>query len=177
MGAAGQWCILRCSGRSTLGLAESLAGYGFDVWTPARDVMVRRSRWNVARSVRLPLTPTFVFACAQRLEDLLGLASAPRKRHADFSVFHYLNRIPLIDDDELKPLRVAEHKAVPKAKGGLAQGSSVRITEGVYEGHVGVIDRSNSQEARVWISIFGRHHKVTVAAYTLKPTEELRRAA
>lgn len=171
------WCILRCCGRATLRLAASLGDAGFEAWTPAREQVIRRSRWNVARRVRVPLTPSFVFADASRLNDLLDISNAPRKRHPDFGVFRHQGQIPLIAAADLEPLRISEHKAVPKNKRGIAEGSEVRITQGAYEGHIGVVDRSNSQEARVWISIFGRHQKVRIAAYMLAPTEELRRAA
>lgn len=68
------WCILRCSGRHTMGLAESLAKDGFEVWTPIETVRIRVPRMNAKREVRLPIMPSYVFARARHLIDMLEMS-------------------------------------------------------------------------------------------------------
>lgn len=177
-----EWIILRCAGKSTLALASSLAEDGFQVWTPAKTVMLRKPRMNVRRQVRLPIVPSFVFAGEQHVVDLLQLAALPVKprrgaggrlpAHRDFSVFHFQDEIPVIADAALEPLREAERDAVPRKKRSrFAGGETVRVTRGSFEGMTGVVERSDDRDAQVWLSLFGRHYRTKIPTSLLKLDE------
>lgn len=148
------WIILRTSGRSTMRLAETLAEDGYEAWTPIETRNIRIPRANVRRTVKLPIMPSYVFARAAHLIDLIQLAAMkpkPRRQfplpsHADFSVMHYHDRIPVIADHHLQSLRTIEAKRTPKQKAEpLPKGISVRvkIEGGSYAGMKGKIERSN----------------------------------
>lgn len=158
------WCILRTSGRNTLPLAESLKRARFEVWTPATSKRLPRRRAERPA----PLMPTYVFAKSGHLLDLLDLADAPASIHPSFSVFHYLDRIPLIADDELNALRQIEAKRARREKQGLkffSSGDFVRINEGAFSGMSGIVKRSNGKFALV---TFDRM-EVSVATFLLHP--------
>ncbi len=149
------WCILRTSGRTTLRLAETLAEDGFDVWTPIENRTIRVPRKNVRRPITLPLMPSYVFARAHHLVDLLQMAAMgfkPRRKanqpaHVDFTVMHYNDRIPVIGEAQLHSLRRLEHKLKPKVKAArtFGQGVQVRvkIEGGSFAGMKGVVRRSD----------------------------------
>jgi transcription antitermination factor NusG len=174
-----KWLILRTAGRCTLRLAASLAEDGFEVWTPIEKRVVTVPRASAKRNVRLPLMPGFVFARAVHLLDLLDLALMPQRprrgvggrlaAHESFSVFHAQDRIPLISDSALEPLRDAEAVAIPKRKSGqYRSGETVRVLKGNFAGMVGVIEKSDSHTAHVWLSLFGRHMKAQIPAFLLR---------
>jgi hypothetical protein len=65
-------------------------------------------------------------------------------------VFHYLDRIPMIDDRNLEPLRDKERKAVPKKDAArFDRGSKVRVKSGAFEGLKGRVERCRSGYALV----------------------------
>lgn len=162
-----RWIILRTSGRCTLGLATSLKRAGYDVWTPAQTSTFRAPRTNAKREVTLPIIPTFVFARADRLLDLLDLADSPTKGHDEFSVFHYFGRIPLLADRELEALRSEETRAVPKRKRKVySKGERVRIPEGSFAGMSGVVQQSDGSHVLV---SFGGSMRVKIASFLLRP--------
>lgn len=182
------WIILRTAGRSTLRLAASLAEDGFDVWTPQREQHVRRPRWNVSRKVTLPILAGFVFARAGGLVELLELAAMPVKPrrdwrngyrrdaeeelppHPDFSVFRHCERIPLISDTALDPLRRAEKPACERRRyGRFGKDDGVRITEGSFQGMEGVVEKCGLDYAFVWLSVFGRQHRAKISTFILQP--------
>jgi transcription antitermination factor NusG len=148
------WCILRTSGRHTLGLAASLAADGYDVWTPTEEKTVRVPRGNVKRKVRLPIMPSYVFARASHLVDLLQLAAMPVKprrgarcmepAHASFTVLHAFGRIPMVADCHLNELRKLEAKRTPvkRAAYSFPRSASAKVNCGVFGGMVGVVVRS-----------------------------------
>jgi transcription antitermination factor NusG len=167
----GDWFILRTAGRSTLVLAKSLAEDGFEAWTPVATQIVRVPRMNARREIRLPLLPSFVFVRANHLQDLLQLArmhERPRRgstgrspAHRSFSVFHYLDSIPLIHDKHLEPLRLKEREAVPKSiRPGFNRGANVRVTNGAFQGLKGKVERSKSGYAIVIFSDWKRPVKI-----------------
>lgn len=148
------WCIIRCSGRHTLGLAESLAKDGYEVWTPVETRKVRIPRANVRREVKLPIMPSYVFARAHHLVDLLQLAEMPVKprrgagmrepAHSDFSVLHAFGRIPIVADRHLVELRKIEAKRTPikRAAYSFPRDSAARVNDGAFGGLIGVVVRS-----------------------------------
>lgn len=181
--AAGQgWIVLRTTASSTLRLAQSLAEDGYEVWTPVRRFRVRVPRANAKRNVELPLIPQYIFAREQHLLNLLELAAMPEKprrgaggrlpAHRDFSVFRHAGRIPVILDDDLKPLREAEDLAKPRRwTSAFADGSRVRITGGSFEGLVGTVESCDGRKAALWVSLFGRHRRVKISTFILQPVE------
>jgi transcription antitermination factor NusG len=168
------WLILRCAGRSTLPLAESLSRGGFQVWTPSATQVRRVPRKNFRHNVTLPMMPSFVFARADRLVDLLDMANARKvHRHPSFTVFHYLDQIPLVADRDLEPLRMAEKRAVPVAKRPtFNRGQTVRVPTGAFEGLSGIVEKSDGKFTLV---CFG-HASVKISTFILEPTVD-RRAA
>jgi hypothetical protein len=176
------WCILRTAGRHTLALAQSLAEDGFEVWTPIETRVVVVPRMTAKRQVRLPIMPGFLFARASHLYHLLGLAAMPNRprrgtggrqpAHESFSVFHSSDGIPLVADAALEPLRAAEAVAIPKDKRGkFRHGQPVRVLKGNFAGMVGVIEKSDSHTAHVWLTLFGRHMRAKIPAFLLQSDE------
>lgn len=155
------WIILRTAGRHTLRLAETLSEDGYEAWTPVETRAIRVPRMNVRRTVKLPIMPSYVFARAHNLIDLIQLADmkpkprrAPRKEdeptqpaHADFSVMHYLDRIPIIADHHLQSLRQIEIKRTPRKRAEriFAPGVEVRVKVegGSFAGMAGRVERSD----------------------------------
>lgn len=157
------WCVLRTAGRTTLKLAETLAEDGFEVWTPAETKTLRIPRANVRRQITLPIMPSYLFARVKHLVDLLELAAMPVKprrvrnqpSHADFSVMHYHDTIPLIAERHLEGLRTIEAKRAPRKKSArLPAGVSVKVkTEGgSFAGMEGKVERSDETYSLVCFS-------------------------
>lgn len=151
----GDWVVLRCAGASTLRLSDSLAEAGFEVWTP-REELRRQIKGKVEWRIE-PMLPSFVFARAEKLADLLHLARYPAQTflvwdpvqrrmvsrgHPFFRVFHIGEEIPLVPDREFVPLRVIESRRGRKPRGKPRQwqlGDRVRLTSGACEGLRGTI--------------------------------------
>lgn len=155
------WCILRTAPRFTMKLAESLAKDGFEVWTPIETRVVSVPRMNVKRPVKFAMLPSYVFARAKHLVDLLQLASMPVKprrgpglrepAHASFSVVHWHDSIPLIHDRHFADLRRIEGRraVVSKADAAFPIGRKARVTRGIAEGLVGFVEQSNQLHTKV----------------------------
>ena len=152
------WVILRTKGRCTMRLAETLSEDGFEAWTPVETRNIRIPRANVRRTVRLPIMPSYVFVRAEHLIDMIQLAAMkpkprrqtrreePKPSHADFSVMHYHDHIPVIADHHLQSLRRNEEKRKPRQKAEpFVPGLSVRVkTEGgSFAGMKGWVERSD----------------------------------
>lgn len=167
------WCILRTSSRGTLGLARSLAADGFEVWTPAKSRTIRVPRANVRRPIQVPIVPSFVFARARHLTELFELAMLPERprrgrhpAHERFSVFHHNDRVPLIRDVDLEPLRQAEAKIIPARKRKtFSRGDSVRVPSGSFGGMTGIVERS---DGRYTLVCFGDLMRVKISTFILK---------
>lgn len=163
------WCILRTSGKHTLDLASTLALDGYSVWTPSRTQGRRLPRTRAQIEIPAPLLPSFVFAAARYVSDLLVLSDIPRKRQPDFSVFHYMRRIPLILDSELAGLRNEEARAIPKnRRRHLAKNDVVRIEDGAFAGMSGIVQYDSGKYAMV---LFGGM-AVKIATFLLRPDEK-----
>lgn len=163
----GSWCILRCAGASTLRLADSLSATGFQAWTPTET---NRHRVHGGRRLKqtVPVMPTYAFARADRLPELLALSQAPVSAHPDFSVFRHCDRIPVIADATLDPLRVAERKRQPVDKlMRFGQGDVVRCGEAGFQGLSGVVQTVRGKKALV---AFGTL-MVEIEAMLLLPAE------
>jgi transcription antitermination factor NusG len=144
------WCVLRMSGQRTQAVTDSLTAAGFEVWTPLCEESRRRPRSKVRVRRIVPVMPTYVFARATHLHDLLAEASNPTTDHPPFSVFRWDGRIPLIADRHLNALRVAEQKRkTGKAAPSFAAGEIVRVIDGPAAGLSGIVERSKGKFALV----------------------------
>lgn len=163
-GSEAGWCVLRTAARHTLTLAESLAADGYEVWTPVEVRMIRIPRKNVKREVRLPIMPSYIFARAHQLVDLLMMADCPVKRrtcasgrdewgreikpkpHSDFDVMHAFGQIPMVPDKHLTRLREIEIQRTPKRKAEktFIPGVLVKVGGGSFGGMAGTVKRSDS---------------------------------
>lgn len=163
----GAWIILRTNGKSTLRLASSLTEAGYEAWTPTQTRMVRAPRSKVQTEKRLPITPTFVFAQADRLESLIILSETRVKPQPDFSLFRYYGQYPLIADRALEPLRTEEIKTVPREKRELfADGAAVKIPDGVFAGMSGIVMWDDGQY--VLVTFPGSRFPVKISAFHLR---------
>lgn len=156
-----RWCILRTSGARTLPLARSLAAAGFEVWTPIEAQSRRQPRTTKWHDVEAPIMPTFVFARADHLVDLVQLLAQPIHRHPSFSIFLHSGRAPLIADRSMDHLRdaedrsrrLAEQRAKAKAskqRRDIPIGQSVKVKDDAnFLGLVGVVEGCNGKKAIV----------------------------
>lgn len=140
------WCVLRTSGRHTLRLAQTLAADGFETWTPREVRRVRIPRANVRREAELPIMPSYVFAGADRLVDLLHLSEQDFTAHPRFTVMRFHDSIPTIADGHLQALRTLEARRQPRRKAlRFANGVEVvvKIEGGSFAGMRGRVERSD----------------------------------
>ena len=134
------WCILRCQGRSTFRLVKALADQGYVAWTPQTFRRIRIPRFNVRTEAVLPLLPTYVFAKADCLSDLLELAKVTYPR---FSIMRHQGMIPLVEDANLDGLRSLETKPPPtKANHSIPVAAYVSMADGVFGGMKGRVEWS-----------------------------------
>ena len=143
MGRGNDWCILRTGASRTLPLVASLQAAGFDVWSPVQTLTRSRGRARERVEYAAPIMPTFVFARADRRDDLARLAALPFSGHPGFSVFRYLGAIPTISDAEIAEARRIEERGKRAAKMGQRQaftiGRPVKVTEGPDAGLSGKV--------------------------------------
>lgn len=165
------WVILRTKGRDTLELAEKLARAKFMVWTPTHVERKHSPHNRLGVEIAAPLLPTFAFARARHLHSLLAMSGAPRKACPDFSVFHYMDQIPLIADNELDALRQVEERErlnslrrKPRARK-FDSGDEIRIDQGAFAGMSGIVEQDDGKFAMV---LFGRT-AVKIATFMLEP--------
>lgn len=158
-GEGNGWVVLRCAGRSTLRLADSLAEDGFEVWTPVATGIEHK------REIRRPILAGFIFAKAHHLLDLLELAKQPVKSrrgpclskpaHRGFGLFHYHDRIPTVDDRDLNPLRrIARRRTARPITAPLKKYQTVRagLGTGSFQGMIGKVEASNERVTLVCFS-------------------------
>jgi hypothetical protein len=123
------------SAQITLALVHSLAKAGFEVWTPVKTITKRRSRSTETRDVTYALTPTYVFAKANQLLDLLAEAANPAADHPKFKVARWAGKFPMISDRGLDTLRKAQGRKKPeKAARTFRPGETVRTPDGPFAG-------------------------------------------
>lgn len=161
-----KWCVLRTSARSTMRLATSLDKDGFSVWTPIEHRRIRIPRANVRREVTLPMMPSYVFADAEHLLDLLAITKLETSAHPSFSVMKRFDQIPVIADHDLEGLRTLERKRTPirKARQALPLGAEVKIESGSFGGMKGTVERSDHMNTLV---CFGDNFVVKIATSLL----------
>ncbi len=157
---AADWIILRCGGKSTLTLADTLTEAGYEVWTPIERRTRRIPRTRKIDELTTALIPSFIFARARHMHDLLALSrdnmpyrkwdSELRRKvakgHAHFSVFRDAGEVPTIPDAALAALRRAEARTAPKAATRVfGIGQAVKLTEGGFAGLSGVTEATRGQ--------------------------------
>lgn len=147
------WCILQCESTKTLALGDALSFIGFEVWTPVEVANKRVPRANVKRRIVTALLPGYIFAEARRLVDLFELASDEMRRPAKFRLMREGDRIPLVADASLAPLRLAERYRKPLERK-LSPGEKVRLTDGAFAGCDGVVETARGKFAMVAIPGF-----------------------
>jgi hypothetical protein len=184
------WVILRTAGRSTLRLADSLGEDGFEVWTPVETSIEHVTSMNAKREVRLPILAGFVFADLRYLVDLLELANMPVKprrgpgmykpAHQGFSVFHHYDRIPVVADRDLNPLRrIARRRtATPLAAKPLKKYQRVRALEGAgsFEGMSGTVQISDQRQTVVCFGGLLNHVEIPTSLLRLDEVERYQSA-
>lgn len=164
------WCVLRTSGRHTLRLAKSLSDAGLKVWTPIEERMIRIPRANVRRPIVLPIMPSYVFARACHIVDLIQIIESKKRMesdHPDFSLFRLADRIPIIADELLNGLRTIEKRRIPRKKSAkLPVGLQVKVGEagGSFAGMQGRVERSGEDYTMV---CFDNRLTVKISTYLL----------
>lgn len=170
-----RWCILKTSPSLTLELSDTLSQSGYQTWTPMEIVKGRLGRSRAPANKLSAMMPTFVFADADRAIDLIRLSLTPRKPHADFSVFRYLDRVGVIADTELEKVRLAEQEA-EKMRGGcrgnpFEKGAEIMVSPeaagalGAFIGLPGVIEQS---DYRATLVCFGGRFPVKIDTLQLR---------
>lgn len=168
---ANRWIILRMAGPRTLAVVESLNKASFDVWTPV-GTSTRRHRSKrligTLEPKNVPVMPTYAFARATHLHELIAAAKNPMSNHPDFSVFRWGARIPLIADRHLNALRVAEQRERKgKAARTFAAGDLVRVVDGPAAGMSGVVERAKGKFALVVFP--GCQLPIDISTFLLSP--------
>jgi transcription antitermination factor NusG len=173
------WCILRCSNCKTLELAASLTDAGFEAWSPAETISRRARSGNKREEVRKPLVASFVFARANRMDDLLALSHSPtlnyrvwdsalRRMVVRGHPYFRVSQLRLVPDGQLSNLRAIEHKRRPKGKPRAFEiGTVVRITEGGFEGLIGLVEECRGDYATVTLDDWSAPAKI--ATWLLHP--------
>jgi len=170
------WCILRTSGGRTLKLARSLADAGFDVWSPMQTATRRRGRTRERVEFDAPIMPTFVFARAAQLTDIIRALAAPSSRHPPFSIFRHAGRIPLIAEREIAHLRAEEAKwrdraaraAAKASRHDFVAGQRVRVDQPAFAGLEGIVEEGGDQFALV---AFNGAVRLKIATFLLRTDE------
>jgi transcription antitermination factor NusG len=142
----GQWCILRVGASRTIRLADALAP--FNAWTPRETFKRRIPRKTERETVTIPIMPTYVFAPAHYIMDLIELAQAWDKACPDFSLQRHPDRIgyAVTPDSQLNPLRLAERAGTPLEQvRTFAHGERVKLTEGGFSGMSGIVETSDGK--------------------------------
>lgn len=174
------WCILRTSGASTMPLARALRESGFDAWTPIEIQTRRRPRSRNRYDQEAAIMPSYVFADAGRISELLILSKSPTQCYRVwdkdlrrfvthgipyFSVFRYGDRFPIIADGSLEPLRVIERRVGPKQC--YNPGDRVKLVDGGFAGMSGVVEGTQGQF--ILVSFAGFHQPIKIASFHLHP--------
>lgn len=171
----GKWCILRMASLDTLPVKEALEKMGFEVWTPIERKAGRRPRTRKEYDKTLAITPSYVFAPADRLDDLLAMSVNPLSDCPRFTVFRHGDGFPLIADVELEALRHQERvrnehydkqQARKRKSPSFAPGLEVPLTAPGFEGLSGTVRESKG--GQTWIDVPGFPMPIKIASLLLQ---------
>ena len=166
---ANQWCILRTGGSRTLPLCRSLVAAGLDAWTPTGVADRRRGRMRARVEVPAPILPTFVFASAQHVDDLLALSSSLTNPHPSFSVFKYEGRVAIVSESELGQLRTEEGRIAlvrkRRERHVFEKGAKVEVPDGPFAGLTGVVEDGGN--GKFTLVMFGEM-PIQIASFLLR---------
>jgi transcription antitermination factor NusG len=153
----GRWCILRCSGASTLALAASLNEAGYEAWAPVTREIKHVGENRTRQEVAVPLMPGgYVFARSENLAELLALSHSPSmqfrvwdselrrmvtKGYPHFRVFQAPAGLrDFATDRELDVLRSLERKPrAARVERTFSVGDKVRTDDGGFAGLTGTV--------------------------------------
>lgn len=163
-----KWCILRTSPGRTITVVRSLEQAGIEVWTPVEVIKQRIPRSHKTFAREIPIMPTFAFARARHLGELLRICAAPVSEHPPFSVFRHAGRFPFIADADVVSLRLAEERKLKarlrETKREFAPGAAVKVPDGPFAGMSGIVEEGDGRFALV---AFGGSFRVRVASFLL----------
>ena len=167
---ANDWCILRTSPGRTLGLAKSLADAGLEVWTPSSTYSRRKPRSKATIEIEAPIMPTFVFARAALLPELMRIRALTVSPHPPFSIFRHVGGVPLLADREIVNLRLVEELAqrarLKKShRHVFPTGQRVHVDDGSFVGLEGVVKGGDGKFALV---CFGGSMEFTIATFLFR---------
>lgn len=166
----GQWIILRCSGANTLRLAQSLAWASIEAWSPVETQILRKGASRTRRQNRVPIMPTYVFAKAAHLHELLAIREAPTSPHPAFNFLRHVGEIRPIHDNALDALRIEEQKGRPPEKARTWNlGDQVRYPAAGFEGLVGTVERKKRKS--VWVRFPNHPWPIETGAALLLPAD------
>lgn len=180
----GAWFILRMNSADTVSTFDGLKRMGFNVWTPIEQRVCRTPRRRVQYDRRTALMPSYVFASADHLDELLQAAMSPSRELPRFTVFTHKGGIPMVADVELNALRYAEEKAdtlfakmkrLGRKGPKLGKGSEVHLTEGPFAGMSGIVEGQSGQFTLV--SFDGFHKPIQIASLLLVDEQAQAKAA
>ena len=170
----GAWCILRSASTDTLPLVKSLTNAGYNVWTPTERRTGRMPRTRTEYDKTFALMPSYAFADATAIDDLLKLAMVPNRKHPSFTIFQHDGGIPLIADTDLGGLREEEarcdavydrHKKKTTKGPHFDEGAIVGANSGGFEGLSGVVVGEAGQFTLV--SFDGYHKPIKISSLLL----------
>ena len=174
----GAWFILRMANVDTVKVYRALLAYGIEAWTPIERKVRRTPRKRLPYDSEAALLPSYVFASAAQLDEVLKLSRRPNREIPQFSVLHHLNGVPLIDDCQLDALRGEEGrlgkiferlKRMGRKGPKLLPGDSVKMHEGPMMGLSGVVEGQQGQYTL--ISFDGFPSSIKISSILLLPDE------
>ena len=163
-----RWVILTTGSSRTLALADGLIEFG--AWTPRRAERRkgRGKKRDVVVQFDVPITPTFVFVPAEHLAEMLRIRALPTSPHPAFRMLQFRDRIPVVSDAGLRPLRSAEERfrasLLKTIRRRVEPGTSVRVSKGGFAGMTGIVESSTEKDAKV---NFGGGFVVKIASYLI----------
>ncbi len=181
----GSWFICRMANVDTVKTYRALQANGFEVWTPIERKVRRTPRKRVSYDHEAPLTPSYVFARVEHLDDILNLSLRTNRGIPRFSVFHrQLGGVPLIADSALDQLRMEEDRLAAiftKAKRAgqkaptFEKGAVVKLEEGPLMGMSGIVEGQQGQYTLV--SYAGFHEPIKISSILLLDEAQAAKAA
>lgn len=107
----GSWFILRCASADTAKVLDQLDKRGFTVWSPVTRKQGKPKKDGSKTEKVYPLLPSYIVASLHDLPAIERLAVIPTSDMPRFTLFRTSDgRLPLIDEDQLAPLRSHEEK-------------------------------------------------------------------